>query len=95
MESMTTYFQIATLPPHTAKTGLHIPIKNSQRADFNVFFSARNGFWSELVRLRKVNGVWVQATKTQVDFAGIRAEQRRLPWTIVEKDFPKSELDWN
>ena len=95
MESMTTYLQIATIPSHTAKTGIHIPIRNGTKADFNIFFSARNGFWSELVRLRKVNGLWTQATKVQVDFAGARTEQHRLPWTAVEQNFPQSELNWN
>jgi hypothetical protein len=30
--------------------------------DFNVFFSARNGFYTQLLRFRRVNGKWLSAT---------------------------------
>ena len=99
MEAATTYLQVpAAIAPHTATggiSGFHIPIRNSEKADFNVFFSARNGFWSELIRIRKVKGLWVEATRVQQDFARVKTEHHPMPWTNVEKGFPLKELSWN
>jgi hypothetical protein len=39
---------------------LSLPVKDD-RASFNIFFFARNGSWSEALRLRLVNGKWKRA----------------------------------
>ncbi|BBJ23885.1 hypothetical protein [Candidatus Nitrotoga sp. AM1P] len=38
--------------------------------DFNVFFTARNGDFTQLVRFRRVNGKWCQATSVTATISG-------------------------
>ncbi len=54
---------IGELPPSTAKPALTIDLGSENERDFNVFFSARNGFRTQLVRLRRANGRWRVATR--------------------------------
>ena len=39
-----------------------IDLGSSDTRDFNVFFSARNGFYTQRIRFRRINGKWLQAT---------------------------------
>jgi hypothetical protein len=49
-------------PSHTIQVGkLSLPDGDSQ--DFNIFVSARNGFFTELLRCRRVKGQWVYALR--------------------------------
>ena len=43
------------------------PLPASDRKDYNVFFSARNGFFIQLLRLRRINGVWLRALRVTRD----------------------------
>jgi hypothetical protein len=43
---------VTTVPAFTPAT---------DKMDFNVFFSARNGWWTQMVRFRKVDGEWRSA----------------------------------
>ncbi len=55
---------------------------------FNIFFSARNGFFVQLLRLRKVNGVWRQAIRVTRRHDGPEA-------VILEKiDSEYGEPNW-
>jgi hypothetical protein len=94
MESFTTSFDIPTMAPHTATMNVfRLPIRHADKQDFNVFFSARNGFWSELIRLRKVNGAWTQAIRAARDFTDVKVERHSLPWTHIEPQYPKP-VEW-
>ena len=66
--------------------------------ELNVFFSTRNGFWTELLRLRKIGDTWTSARIV----TGSPDPQRFLKGAIlfeqINKQFPLSELqndsDW-
>lgn len=56
--------KIGRVIPHSArKTGPVIPFSNQEQQDFNIFFSARNGFWIQNLKLRRVDGNWVSAIR--------------------------------
>jgi len=72
---------------------LRVPFSDPDKQDFNIFFSAKNGIWTELLRLRRVSSSLQTAIKV------IRGDKDGKPITLFEdlpNDFPKSELgpDW-
>lgn len=67
--------------------------RNTQARSFNIFFDARNGFWSEELRFHIVGGTWRVAYRmTNKDpKTGKRVE-------FVDKEFPRGktgDVDWN
>ena len=38
---------------------------NGNTRRFNIFFPARNGFFTQLLRFKKIHGKWVYATKVE------------------------------
>ncbi len=43
---------------HLMRQPIPIVANNQEQHDFNIFFSAKNGFWTEIVRMRFINGRW-------------------------------------
>ncbi len=76
---------IGTLPPKQARMQgrLWLPSDRDYYA-YNVFMGARNGFFSQIIRLRLVNGKWKCATKV---FGG-GGEDAELIFEHAEPDFP-------
>jgi hypothetical protein len=64
----------------------NFPLSQSDKRDFNVFFTARNGAYMQFLRLRRVQCEWRQATRVIVD--------EKVVFEKVDKDFPKDQLDW-
>ncbi len=65
----------------------------SDRQRYNIFTSARNGFWTQLLRLRRVGGRWKMATKV------LRSDDRRevTLFEQVDKEFPRErggQVNW-
>jgi hypothetical protein len=56
---------------------------------FLVQFSARNGTWTEYLRLARVKEVWIEAVKVTKDNAA-----STLIYECIPKEFPLSQLDW-
>jgi hypothetical protein len=72
------------------------PFSDSGSQDFNIFFSARSGFWDQSLRWRLVDGKWVSALKVERYKDGNR--ERDLLLERIDKNFPrneKGEVDWN
>jgi hypothetical protein len=44
-------------------TGTRLPQTSGSTLNYNVFFVARNGSWTQLIRMRRIEGGWVTATK--------------------------------
>jgi hypothetical protein len=71
----------------------HIPFRNQSKQDFNVFFSAKNGVWTEQFRLRRINGKSERAILVEgrpgmnIPFA------RHKLFEQISPGFPQSELD--
>jgi hypothetical protein len=87
------YESLPLLYPHSADRtsasahlGSHCPLSQSDKRDFNVFFTARNGAYMQFLRLRRVQHEWRQAARVIVD--------EKVVFEKVDKDFPKDQLDW-
>lgn len=77
-------------PKQVALIG-RLPDKWSDIAAFNVFIGARNGFVTELLRRRKVDGEWHRAIRVTRDRDGAILYER------VDPKFPRNaqgEVDW-
>ena len=70
-----------------------IPFNDPESQDFNIFFSARNGIWSEKVRLRKVHGTWVGAIAVTRPSKKNRNSEDTI-FEKIDKGFPEDAIDW-
>jgi hypothetical protein len=71
-------------------TGLpltYINFSNNEKQDFNLFFSGRNGLWTQLLRMRNVSGRWQSATKVTRSRLGNQGKYEDYP--IFEKVDPQ------
>ncbi|MBF0466229.1 MAG: hypothetical protein HQK88_04740 [Nitrospirae bacterium] len=59
-------------------------VEHENKQSYNVTFTARNGSYSQKIRLKKVNGKWQQATK-------VFDRQKRVLHEEVASDYPKDE----
>jgi len=73
---------------------IRIPWSDTTEHAFNVFFSGRNGLWDEFVRLKKIDGKWVQAIQVQK-----RTENKtEILFSKIDKLFPrnaKGQVEWH
>jgi len=71
-----------------------LPSLTGDHARFNIFFAARNGFWTQAMQLRKVNGEWLAATRV------LRNDGRPDAQTLYERADPgfplnkAGKIDW-
>lgn len=84
------FFSIGTMLPMQSNNLCKVQIQDQENSkSFNIFFSARNGMFSELLRLKKINNEWVSAMKVLGD------EKTLLK--AVSDSYPKGsngEIDW-
>jgi hypothetical protein len=66
--------------------------------ELNIFFDGRNGFWSELIRMRKENGKWVRAKVVYGTLDLKRFPKGARVLEQIDKEFPtealSSDQDW-
>jgi hypothetical protein len=89
--SADTYLQVGTLVPKYISVRGRIDLGDSNRRDFNIFFVARNGGFTQNYRLAKINGQWTSANRV------IRDSDQKVLLEIVRDDFPRSrdgEVAW-
>jgi hypothetical protein len=62
---------------------------------FNVFFSALNGGWNQLIRMRRVDGRWTQATRVITSTAKDFYKEKVL-FEHIDPNFPvrRGKIDW-
>ena len=95
LRSAGTYVELGDIAPHTAVQRGTIPLVGKS-ANFNIFFNARNGFWTQELRLRLVEGQWLTATRVTKD-----ADKGKPPKKLyerIDKGYPrnsKGEADWS
>jgi hypothetical protein len=56
---------------------------------FNIFFSARNGVFTQLLRMKKINDKWINAAKVERD--------GKVLFEKIDSDFPRNSdgnVDW-
>ena len=82
-------FSIGTMLPRQRNNLCAIPISNHEVSkSFNIFFSARNGMFHELLRLKKINSEWESA---------IKVEREKTLLEAISNNYPKNsdgEIDW-
>lgn len=62
---------------------------NSDTRRFNIFFSARNGFFNQALRFKKIDGKWVYATKVE--------REDKVIYEKVNDEFPRNaegNVEW-
>lgn len=86
-----TNLSLGTLPPYTAAFHGRIDLGPKDQKDFNVFFSARNGLYTQNLSLRKIDGTWRSASRVKrVDEKG----QEQVVFEFIDPHFPSGQLDW-
>ncbi len=81
-------------------SGSAMPIANWQlpdtnEQDYNIFFNARNGFFTQFLRLRRVGGSWKSATKVRKEVIGV--DEPSTLYEQVDSDFPlndQGQVEW-
>jgi hypothetical protein len=79
------HFNIGNVAPHNSRMLVPISLSNDSLR-WNIFFSARNGFFTELLRMRRVNGKWKTALKVVTN--PMRGEERKTLFEKVDPDYP-------
>lgn len=62
---------------------------NGDTRRFNIFFSARNGFFNQALRFKKIQGKWVSATKVK--------REEKVIYEEVDDEFPRTaegNVEW-
>jgi len=89
-------FTVGDLAPTSTKMEIDqiIPLSDSPHQDFNVFFDARNGYWDENLRMRKVGNNWLEAIRVTRE---VRHKHGKPTMKVLYEQTPKDfgPLDWN
>jgi hypothetical protein len=84
--------QLGDFPIGGAAREIEFPLPaKGDRASFNVFFDAHNGFWIENLRLRLVKGEWRKAIQV---FRSLPNKKEQYLYKETDKGFP-TESDGN
>ena len=82
------------VPGMSKSQNIKFEFGNSESRSFNIFFTARNGSWIQLLRLRRLrDGRWVSATRVDRDGEKLK----RPAYEKIDKDFPRNEnggIEW-
>lgn len=90
-------FTVGDLAPTSTKMEFDqiITLSDSPRQDFNIFFDARNGYWDENLRMRKVGNNWLEAIRVMRDVRHKHGKTTmKVIYERIPKEFPKP-FDWN
>lgn len=95
--SADTNVELGNLPVHTALQRGAIQLVGKSQSSFNIFYSARNGFWTQELRLQLVEGKWLTATRVTRTEIGTNKKIPEKLFERIDKGFPrnsKGEVDW-
>jgi hypothetical protein len=82
--------------PESAKPLMNWRLSDMDEQNYNVSLYARNGFFSQLIRLRCVNGNWKVATRVRKQLAN--GDESPTLYLDVDAGFPlneRGEVDWS
>ena len=82
LNQINTNISIGNLTPSHGLILQQVSLGNGDTRAFNIFFSARNGSFTQLLRFKKVNGKWVRATKVE--------RENELLYEKVDDEFPRT-----
>jgi hypothetical protein len=78
-----TNLHIGNMIKGTASTFAPFQLGSSMERGFNIFFSARNGLFTQLLRMKKINNKWTSATKVERD--------GKIIFEKIDKEFPRNK----
>jgi hypothetical protein len=84
------HMEVGNLIPRGARILGEITFPNSDSKDFKVTIRARNGGFTEWIKLRKVNGVWTRAVRVH---PGDVNPSGSILYEFVDAGFPSSALE--
>lgn len=84
------HFDLGSLIPGLAKiVGVNLSMRSSSSRNFNIFYTARNGSFTQEFRYRRVNGNWLYATQV--------SRQNGIVHEQIQQGFPRNAngaIDW-
>ena len=89
LQKAETNLRIGNMIKGTAAVVSPFDLGSSSSRDFNIHFSARNGLFTQLLRLRKTNGKWTTAIKIEKDGNTV--------FEKIKDDFPRTnqgQVQW-
>lgn len=83
-----TYLEMSLLVSGYAATDFKKSIDLTGRdiARYNIFFTARNGGFTQLLRYARVGGAWKRALRIEKD--------TKILKEVIDPDFPPEKIDW-
>lgn len=75
--------RIGDMPPRAATVIGPVFQFHGEYRRWNIFFSARNGFFTQLLRVRKINGEWQPAIRV------MRRDGREVAFEKIPEGFPR------
>jgi hypothetical protein len=93
MTQADTYLNIGNIGPSQSAFRGHWELPNADQQGYNIFISARNGFVTQLLRLRRVNGEWKSATKVRRDID----QDAIVLYERIDPEFPRDaagQVQW-
>ena len=84
-----TNISIGNFAPASAQMLHQVTLGNGDTRRFTIQFSARNGFFTQALRLKKIHGKWISATKVM--------REGREDYEEVDDEFPRTadgNVEW-
>lgn len=91
-----TDLQVGNMSPGSAMPITNWQLPDTDEQGYNVFFSARNGFFTQELRFKRVGGSWKSATKVTKEILGV--DEPVVLYEKVDPDFPlndQGQVEWN
>lgn len=82
-------YHIDEMPPNTSKTLCRINLKGKLMQEYNVFYILRNGFFTQNIKLYKIEGVWRTNTRVTNNKTGkvvYEINSYMIPDEIINKE---------
>lgn len=97
MQYTDTVVSVGNMIPSHAQMVSRWKLHGTDAQSYNVFITARNGGFTQLLRLKKVGGEWLTATKV-VDSRDMQASAERVLFEQIHDSFPRNEeglVEWS
>jgi hypothetical protein len=90
IEAGVTNINIGDLIHDTARAVGNVPFDGTDNQQFNIFFSARNGLWTESLRVQRKNSNWYQAIRV---LRRVDETHEPIIFEQIDPDYP-GPVDW-
>ena len=84
LDQAETNISIGDLIPSFAQSFSPFTLGNGNTRSFNVIFTARNGFFRQLLWFKKIHGEWLYATKVE--------RGNKVLFEQIDKEFPRTAM---